>query len=66
MGKGTRCYLCRSELTFNTIGLNKKFLGRNIVRFRCINCLADYLEIDADELLEKIDEFKQQGCTLFE
>lgn len=60
------CYICGKEnLTRNELGLNKKFLDRNIKQFYCIDCLAEYLEITVDELLEKIIEFKAQGCTLF-
>ena len=33
--------------------------------FFCIDCLADYLGCTVDELLEKIEEFKEEGCTLF-
>lgn len=50
----------------NHIGLNKKLLGRKIARFFCINCLADYFEITTEELLDKIEDFKAQGCALFE
>jgi len=50
----------------NVIGLNKKFLGRKIVNFYCMDCLADYLEVSVDELLEKIEEFKSEGCKLFD
>ena len=28
-------------------------------------CLADYLECTVDELLDKIEEFKAEGCKLF-
>ena len=47
------------------IGLNKKLLGRKIVRFYCLSCLANYLEITPEELLAKVEEFKMQGCELF-
>jgi hypothetical protein len=29
-------------------------------------CLADYFEMSEDDLKEKIEEFKLQGCVLFE
>ena len=61
------CYVCgRETLSRNEIGLNKKLLGRNIARFFCINCLASNLEITSEELLAKVEEFKAQGCKLFE
>jgi uncharacterized protein YlaI len=66
MSKPIKCYLCDTELDKITFGLNKKLLGRKISRFYCLNCLADYLEITPDELLAKVEEFKVQGCKLFE
>lgn len=61
-----KCSVCEAELNKNIIGLNKKLLGRNIQRFLCIEHLANYLDVSVEELLEKIQEFKAQGCTLFE
>ena len=31
----------------------------------CIDCLAEYLEVTTEELAAKIEEFKEEGCTLF-
>ena len=46
-------------------GINKKLLGTDIQNYYCMNCLAEYLECSVEELLDKIEEFKEQGCTLF-
>lgn len=60
------CLACgKTPLDKNTIGINKKLLGREIKKFYCMDCLADYLECTVDDLLEKIEEFKEQGCILF-
>lgn len=62
----TNCVICGQEnLNKDTIGINKKLLGTNIVNFYCMECLADYLGCTVDELLDKIEEFKEEGCTLF-
>jgi len=50
----------------NEIGLNKKFIHREPKHFFCMACLADYFEMSEDDLKEKIEEFKLQGCALFE
>ena len=50
----------------NEIGINKKLLGENTNVFYCIDCLADYLEVTVQELEDKIEEFKAEGCKLFE
>ena len=67
MEKNKTCYICGKSITAkNEIGLNKKLLGRQITKFYCYNCLAEQLEVESEELLAKIEEFKSQGCTLFE
>ena len=60
------CVACRKpDLDKDTIGINKKMLGSDIKAFYCMDCLADYLGCTVDDLLEKIEEFKDEGCTLF-
>lgn len=60
------CFSCgKKGFSKNEIGLNKKILGREIRQFYCLNCLAEYLEVSTEELLDKVEEFKEQGCTLF-
>ncbi len=61
------CIICGKEhLEKNTIGINKKLLGENIESFYCMDCLAEYLGCTVQELLDKIEEFKEEGCKLFE
>jgi hypothetical protein len=57
--------LRKENLSKNEIGLTKKLLSKNIKVFYCLDCLADYLEVDTEFLIEKIAEFKAQGCDLF-
>ena len=60
------CVICGKEhLEKDTIGINKKMLGENIDNFYCMDCLAEYLGCTVQELLDKIEEFKEEGCTLF-
>ncbi len=60
------CLACgKKKLDKDTIGINKKLLGVNAKSFYCIDCLADYLGCTVDDLLDKIEEFKDEGCTLF-
>ena len=60
------CVMCsKSNLDKDTVGINKKLLGREIVNYYCMDCLADYLGCTVEELIEKIEEFKEEGCTLF-
>ena len=60
------CIACsKKQLDKDTLGINKKLLGKEITRFYCMDCLADYLGCTVEDLLEKIQEFKEEGCSLF-
>ena len=60
------CIACGKEpLSKDEIGINKKLLGEQVENFYCMNCLADYLEVETQDLLDKIEEFKEEGCKLF-
>lgn len=62
-----RCVACGIEITEkNTIGINKKLLGTEVKTFYCMDCLADYLGCTVQDIKEKIEEFKADGCKLFE
>jgi uncharacterized protein YlaI len=65
MKKCIKCFLCQRDLDKIANGLNKKLLGRNIKKFLCLNCLANYFEVTTEDLLVKAEEFKTQGCSLF-
>lgn len=61
------CYVCgKSPLTKDEIGLTQKLLDRNTKQFYCLDCLAEYLEVTTEELNDKLEEFKDEGCTLFQ
>ncbi len=60
------CVICGKErLEKDTVGINKKMLGESIDNFYCMDCLAEYLGCTVQELLDKIEEFKEEGCKLF-
>lgn len=60
-----RCISCGATLSFNDIGAHKKFINRGASSFYCQKCLCEKLNISQERLLEKIEHFKAQGCTLF-
>ena len=60
-----KCLECNKNLTKDEIGLNKKMLGRNTKQFLCLECLSNYLNTDTEILIEEIEQFKEEGCTLF-
>lgn len=65
--KNIACVSCgKKTLTRNEIGINKKLLGENVRQFYCLDCLAEYLEVTPQDILDKIEEFRAEGCKLFE
>lgn len=65
--KKVSCVSCGKEaLEKNEIGINKKLLGEQVESVYCMDCLADYLGVSVQDILDKIEEFKDQGCKLFE
>jgi hypothetical protein len=65
MMKRTTCAECGVALKKDEIALSKKMLGKTTPSFYCINCLATELDCEAEDLQIKMQEFKEQGCTLF-
>ena len=64
--KKHHCCVCgKIPLTRNEIGLTKKLIEMETTSFYCLDCLADFLEVDTDFLLERVKEYKEQGCQLF-
>lgn len=66
MSKIYNCIACgKKNLDKDTIGINKKLLGEDGKNFYCMDRLADYLGCDVQDILDKIEEFKEEGCKLF-
>ena len=61
-----KCSFCDKEnLSKDEVGLTKKLIDKNTTKFYCIDCLAEYLGVTTDELRDKVEEFKDEGCSLF-
>lgn len=59
------CCECGRVLTKDEAALCKKLLDVETEDFYCIDCFSKYLECSKADLETKIQEFKEQGCTLF-
>lgn len=59
------CEKCSVVVEKDIIALNKKLISKYTKEFFCINCLADFLDTGVETLTEKIEQFKEEGCTLF-
>lgn len=61
-----QCYVCGKQLlSKDEIGLAKKLIDKKTKQFYCLSCLAEYFEVTEEELIAKIEQFKNEGCTLF-
>lgn len=49
----------------DTVGLNKKILNPNAVSYYCVYCMSELLECEVLDLYNKMQDFKESGCTLF-
>ncbi len=59
------CDSCGANLSKDEIALNKKLMGLDVEEFYCLSCFADILGTTEQDLKEKIEDFKEEGCTLF-
>ena len=61
------CVSCgKIELHKDEVGICLKLLGESTKSFYCLDCLSEYLGASADDIIAKIEEFKAEGCKLFD
>ena len=64
--KASPCISCgKKDLSKDEVGINLKLLGEETQNFYCLDCLANVLDVGVQDILDKIEEFKEEGCTLF-
>lgn len=59
------CSCFKDTLSKDEIGASKKLIGLDTKQFYCLDCLAAYLEVSIEDIEDKIQMFKEDGCTLF-
>ena len=55
----------KTELSKDEIGINLKLIGEDTKNLYCLDYLATVLDVTTQDILDKIEEFKEEGCTLF-
>ena len=65
MRKNILCCDCKEQLKKDEIALSKKLIDVDTEDLYCLNCLSEVIGCTVDDLKDKIQEFKEQGCTLF-
>lgn len=59
------CMKCGKTLEYDEIGLHRKLVNKGAREFMCIECLSEYFDVSVKALREKIEQYKQIGCSLF-
>ena len=59
------CSCYKKPLSKDEIGITKKLISPDTKNFYCSDCIADYFECEIEDILDKIEKFKEEGCTLF-
>ena len=60
------CRGCGRALTKDEIALTRKMINRGATEYFCLSCLAAHFLVTEDVLREKIIQFREMGCTLFD
>ncbi len=59
------CMKRGKTLEYDEIGLHRKLVNKGAREFMCIECLSEYFDVSVEALREKIEQYKQSGCSLF-
>ena len=59
------CSECGKAIKKDEVALSKKLIDIDTEEFYCISCMAEYFGCEEEDLVIKIKEFKEQGCSLF-
>ncbi len=61
-----RCIRCAAPLSRDEIGLTRKLINRGCTEFLCYGCLAKHFDVTVAVLRQKVEQFREMGCTLFD
>jgi len=56
---------CGSPLPLDVLSLNRKLWGDQAKKLYCLACMADLFECAVEDVVNKLDAFKREGCRLF-
>lgn len=65
MRKAKVCADCGKPITKDEAALSRKLIDPDTEELYCLSCMAENFGCTQDDLKIKIQEFKEQGCTLF-
>jgi len=59
------CTECGKKISKDEIALSRKLIDPDTEELYCLPCMAENFGCTTQDLVIKIQEFKEQGCTLF-
>ena len=60
------CVSCHKRICErDVLAVNMKLMGEDVGQYYCLDCLASTLGCSVQDILDKVEEFKAQGCKLF-
>ena len=65
MRKTKVCTDCEKVLSKDEVALSRKLIDPDTTEYYCLDCMAENFGCSVEDLKIKIQEFKEQGCTLF-
>lgn len=65
MADANTCMRCGRQLERDEKALYRKLFNRGANQFLCLTCQAEHFRVTEDLLREKIEEFREYGCSLF-
>ena len=63
--KNKKCSCGSTEFDGDTVAMNLKYYGRNCTKLLCKKCFQENMNMNEDEWISNIENFKMQGCQLF-
>lgn len=60
-----QCIRCGGPVSSDEQAMTRKLINRGTQAFMCTSCLALHFETNEKEILERMQYFKDMGCTLF-
>ncbi len=65
MRKAKICADCGKPISKDEVALSRKLIDPDTEEYYCLTCMAENFGCTEEDLRIKIQEFKEQGCTLF-
>ena len=65
MRKTKQCIDCGKTITKDEVALSRKLIDSDTEELYCLSCMSENFGCTVEDLKIKIQEFKEQGCTLF-